>query len=169
MNITKEMYSRARIEYNNSTNIEFSDFEIGWIGWMGSFNGRFFDGGYSGRTLTRDYISEQIKNTESQIDNIKDVLFFNGSYDEIKYPDNSIIYCDPPYKGTKQYSTSRNFNHSKFWQWCRDMQRIGHDVFISEYEAPDDFTCVWSKQVTNAMNINKTYKPTEKLFKFNVI
>ena len=169
MNITKEMYSRARIEYNNSTNIEFSDFEIGWIGWMGSFNGRFFDGGYSGRTLTRDYISEQIKNTESQIDNIKDVLFFNGSYDEIEYPDNSIIYCDPPYKGTKQYSTSKDFNHSNFWQWCRNMQMIGHDVFISEYEAPDDFTCVWSKQVTNAMNINKTYKPTEKLFKFSVI
>ena len=136
---------------------------------MGSFNGRFFDGGYSGRTLTRDYISEQIKNTESQIDNIKDVLFFNGSYDEIEYPDNSIIYCDPPYKGSKQYSTSKDFNHSKFWQWCRNMQVIGHDVFISEYEAPDDFTCVWSKQVTNTMNINKTYKPTEKLFKFNVI
>ena len=169
VNITKEIYSRARNEYNNSTNIEFSDFEIGWIGWMGSFNGRFFDGGYSGKTPTRDYILEQIKNTESQIDSIRDVVFVCGSYDEIKYPDNSIIYCDPPYKGTKQYSTSRNFNHSIFWQWCRDMQRRGHDVFISEYEAPDDFTCVWSKQVTNAMNINKTYKPTEKLFKFNVI
>ena len=49
------------------------------------------------------------------------------------------------------------------------MQRRGHDVFISEYEAPDDFTCVWSKQITNAMSTKKTYKPTEKLFKFNVI
>ena len=169
VNITKEIYSRARNEYNNSTNIEFSDFEIGWIGWMGSFNGRFFDGGYSGKTPTREYIWEQIKNTESQIDSIRDVVFVCGSYDEIKYPDNSIIYCDPPYKGTKQYSTSRNFNHSIFWQWCRDMQRIGHDVFISEYEAPDDFTCVWSKQITNSMNIKNTYKTTEKLFKFNVI
>ena len=54
MEISKELYSKARTEYNNGTNIEFDDFMIGWIGWMASFNGRFFDGGYSGKTATRD-------------------------------------------------------------------------------------------------------------------
>ena len=39
--ISKELYSKARTEYNNGTNIEFDDFLIGWIGWMGSYNGRF--------------------------------------------------------------------------------------------------------------------------------
>lgn len=48
--ISRDLYSRARTEYNNGTNIEFDDFMIGWIGWMGSYNGRFFDGGYSGVT-----------------------------------------------------------------------------------------------------------------------
>ena len=57
MEISKELYSRARAEYNSGTNIEFDDFMIGWIGWMGSFNGRFFDGGYSGKTATRDHVS----------------------------------------------------------------------------------------------------------------
>jgi DNA adenine methylase len=42
---------------------------IGWIGWMGSANGRFFDGGYSGKSNTkigtvRDYIKEAISNIE---------------------------------------------------------------------------------------------------------
>mgnify|MGYP002135670904 CR=1 FL=1 len=33
--ITKELYSRARIEFNNKTNIEFDDFLIGWVGLVG--------------------------------------------------------------------------------------------------------------------------------------
>ena len=60
--ITKELYSDARTEFNNKTNIKFSDFEIGWIGWMASFNGRFFDGGYSGTVGKRDYINAMLSN-----------------------------------------------------------------------------------------------------------
>lgn len=89
--ISKEIYSEARTEYNNKTNIKFSDFMIGWIGWMGSFNGRFFDGGYSGTNNKRDYIDEQIRNTEKQIKNIKDVKFIHADYLDLKLPPNIII------------------------------------------------------------------------------
>lgn len=164
--INKDLYNRARSEYNNRTNTEFSNFEIGWIGFMGSFNGRFFDGGYSGVSGKRNYISEQIRNTESQIKNIIGIRFYSCPYDKLDIPCNSIIYCDPPYKGTKQYSNSKNFDYASFWQWCRNMASKGHEVFISEYDAPDDFECIWSRKITNAMNTTKTYSPTEKLFKF---
>lgn len=43
-----------------------------------------------------------------------------------------------------EYSTSKNFDHDKFWQWGRDMSIVGHTVFVSEYNAPADFECVWS-------------------------
>ena len=162
--IPKSIYDKARTEYNNGTNIEFTDFEIGWIGFMASFNGRSYDGGYNGNYTKRDYTSESIRNILPQIPLIKDVYFEHNSYDNFSYPDNSIIYCDIPYKDTKQYATSANFDHDKFWQWCRTMSDKGHDVFISEYNAPDDFECVWSKEVTNSMNTDKTYKPVEKLF-----
>lgn len=165
--ISRYLYSDARNEYNNKTNDSFDDFMIGWLGWMGSFNGRFFDGGYSGHEAgktKRDYISEQIRNTEKQIESIKGIEFRHGSYDELDIPENSIIYCDIPYKDTKQYSTSKDFDHDKFWDWCRDMSKNGHKVFISEYQAPDDFKCIWEKEVTNSMNTSKTYKPTERLF-----
>lgn len=165
--ISKELYSKARTEYNNKTNIEFSDFLIGWIGWMGSFNGRFFDGGYSGKTDKRDYIDEQIRNTEKQIEHIKGIEFHNVSYNELIIPSNSIVYCDPPYKDTKQYSTSKNFNYDVFWEWVRKTTLNGNKVFVSEYQAPDDFTCIWQKEVTNSMNTTKTYKPVEKLFVYN--
>lgn len=167
--ISKELYSKARTEYNNGTNIEFDDFMIGWIGWMGSYNGRFFDGGYSGHCAgktKRDYISEQIRNTEKQLDKIQGIDFRSCDYTELEIPIESIIYCDIPYKDTKQYATSKDFNHVLFWDWCRDMTKKGHQVFISEYQAPKDFICVWQKEVTNSMNTTKTYKPTEKLFQY---
>ena len=164
IDISKKLYSKARTEYNNGTNVEFDDFTIGWIGWMASYNGRFYDGGYSGKASGRNYINEQIRNTEKQLDKIAHIDFVSGDYDEIDYPVNSKIYCDIPYKGTKQYATSKDFNYPKFWQWCRDMVKQGHEVFISEYNAPDDFIAIWEKKVTNAMNTTKTYKPIEKLF-----
>lgn len=163
LEISKQLYSRARIEYNNGTNIEFDDFLIGWIGWMASFNGRFFDGGYSGKTATRDYVDEQIRNTLKQVELIKGADFVCADYTELEILESAIIYCDIPYKNTKQYATSKDFNHDIFWGWCRDMSKK-HTIFVSEYEAPNDFLCVWSKEVTNSMNTTKTYKPTEKLF-----
>lgn len=161
--ISKDYYSSVRSSYNNNDN-EYSDFIIGWIGFMGSFNGRFFDGGYSGKTKDRDYIQEQIRNTEKQIPFIQGIEFYSGDYRLINYPPNSIIYCDPPYQSTKQYSTSKNFNYEEFWQWCREMTINGHEVYISEYQAPEDFECIWSKIVTNSMNTTNTHKPIEKLF-----
>ena len=165
--IDKELYSLARTAYNNNDNSVFSDFLIGWIGWMGSYNGRFFDGGYSGHLVgKRDYIIEQIRNTESQISKIKDIQFVHSNYDKLEIPNNSIIYCDIPYKNTKQYSSSKNFNYDNFWNWARKKSQEGHQVFVSEYNAPDDFECIWEMEVTNSMNTTKTYKPIEKLFKY---
>ena len=51
-----------------------------------------------------------------------------------------------------------------FYNWCRAMKQNGHTVFVSEYNMPSDFKCVWQKEVTNAMNLTLTKKPIEKLF-----
>ena len=167
--IEKELYSKARDFFNKKDYSLFDKFTIGWIGWAGSYNGRFFDGGYSGHSVgKRDYITEQIKNIEAQINNIKGINFIASDYQSLKIPNNSIIYCDIPYKDTKQYLTSKDFNHSEFWEWCRNKTKEGNDVFISEYNAPEDFECVWKMEVTNSMNTTKTYKPTEKLFKYKI-
>lgn len=137
---------------------------IGWVGFMGSFNGRFFDGGYSGHDVKgRDYIKENINNIIKTIPKIQGVKFTCLDFRSIDVPENSIVYCDLPYKGTKQYSTSKNFDHDSFWMWVRKVSRKAK-VFVSEYSAPEDFECIWEKQITNAMSTKNTYKPTEKLF-----
>ena len=130
---------------------------------MASFNGRFFDGGYSGQTGKRNYIHEQISNTIKQLESLRDVLFFYDDYSNLTIPDDSIVYCDPPYKNTKQYSTSSHFNHDNFWQWCREKIK-DHKIFISEYNAPNDFIDIWSSEINNSMHTTNTKKVVEKLF-----
>lgn len=102
---------------------------------MASYNGRFFDGGYSGHNVkiknngkTRDYISENINNTLEQVPLLKNIEWHYGDYSELNIPEHSLIYCDIPYKDTKQYSTSKNFDYNRFYDWCRLMSRKGHRV-----------------------------------------
>ena len=91
------------------------------------------------------------------------VNIFLSSYNELDIPPNSIIYCDPPYEGATKYKD--DFNHIKFWDWCREKVKEGHSVFISEYNAPDDFLCVWQKEVTSSLTKDTgSKKATEKLF-----
>jgi len=174
--IPKDLYDKARTEYNNRTNIEFDDFMIGWIGWMGSANGRFFDGGYSGKSNTkigtvRDYIKEAISNIEKQIPKMQGVIFRNDDFLELDIPPNSIVYCDIPYFGTKQYATSKGFDYEDFWTWARSIGEQGHTVFVSEYNAPADFECVWQKEAKSSLSANGKIGgnklSVEKLFKFS--
>lgn len=176
--ITKELYDKARAEYNNGTNIEFDDFMIGWIGWigwMGSASGKFFDGGYSGKSNTkigtvRDYIKEAINNIEKQIPKLMGIQLHSKDYAELLIPTESIIYCDIPYQGTTQYSTSKDFNHLKFWDWCRKKSSEGHSVYVSEYNAPSDFECIWRKEAKSSLSANGIIGGNkvsiERLFKY---
>ena len=167
--IERDFYCDVRDSYNKGDN-RYTDGIKGWVGFMGSFNGRFYDGGYSGHNVigsngkSRDYITENINNTLKQIPKLKGVEWQSEDYFDIVIPDNSLIYCDIPYKNTKQYSTSKNFDYESFYQWCRDMKEKGHTIFVSEYNMPDDFICVWSKQITNAMHQTNTKKPVERLY-----
>ena len=154
---TKENYDKVR-----ENKCEYSDRVVGYFGFLFSFGAKFF-GGFVETKSTRDRVGESIRNGEKTGKSIKGITFTCGSYNKLTYPRDSIIYCDPPYAGTTKYKD--NFDHDKFWEWCRDKVKEGHQVFISEYNAPDDFVCVWQQDlnVTIARN-GKPKKATEKLF-----
>jgi len=180
--ISKDLYSLARDVFNSKETrfehiMNMTDDMIGWIGFMASANGRFFEGGYSGKSNTkigtvRDYIAESVRNIQKQIPQLKDVDFRCGDYKNLEIPDDSIIYCDIPYKGTKQYSTSKGFNYTEFWEWVRVKVNDKHNVFISEYNAPDDFKCVWEQTVKSSLSANGIIggnkNSTERLFVHNI-
>ena len=131
---------------------------------MASYRAIFFMS-YSGATLIskgkpKDYIAESIRSIIRQIPNLQGVEFRSGDYKDLQIPEESIIYCDPPYMGTAGYA--KGLNHDEFWQWCRERVYDGHKVYVSEYQAPDDFIKIWEKSIQNCVSLNK--KATEKLF-----
>lgn len=162
--ITEDEYSR--IKHDNSI---YKPELVGYVGFQMSFGGKWF-GGYRRDVKGTQGCIENMK-TQSrrsrdsairQGEKIKGVKFYNCSYLELMPPNNSIIYCDPPYENTTKYKD--DFDHELFWQWCRDKVKEGHQVFISEYNAPDDFVCVWQKEIQSGLNTNTTKKGIEKLF-----
>lgn len=136
---------------------------VGYVGFSMSYGGRWFEGWRRDSQGKRNYAAESFRGAVKQFPLIKDVSFVHTSYDKLKIPEISIIYCDPPYKGTKQYKDK--LDYEKFYGWCRAKRQEGHTIFISEYEMPEDFVCVWSKEVTNSLTKDTgAKKGIEKLF-----
>lgn len=76
-----------------------------------------------------------------------------------------LIYCDPPYANTSGYR-SGDFDSAAFWQRVRWLEGWGHTVIVSEYAAPDDFSCVWQQSVkANLRTRNGAESRTERLFR----
>jgi len=90
------------------------------------------------------------------------VLLSNLSYDEVPIENDSVIYCDPPYANTDTYCIS--FEHDKFHEWLRKCREKNQQVFISEYQMPDDFFEVYFKEKTCSFNDQKATHKLEKLF-----
>lgn len=165
--ISKSLYDDVRRSYR-AGNGKYTDAIIGWVGFMASVNGRFFDGGYSGVIVTkigttRDYIAESIANIQKQVDALQGVEFRCASFEKLDIPPRSIIYCDPPYKGKKGYHVEA-FDYERFWAWCRSMKEAGHQIFVSEETAPNDFTCLWEQKQSATVNPTLTKVRTERLF-----
>jgi len=70
----------------------------------------------------------------------REAKFFSTDYRLVKIPEKAVIYCDPPYQRTKEYSEG-GFNHLEFWDWVRETSQT-HNVYISEYQAPSDFESI---------------------------
>ena len=129
--------------------------------------GGLFGNGIARGGVGRNYSKEAVNNALKQSPLIQGVEFISGSYDEYSYFENCLIYCDPPYEGTTSYKTGV-FDHSKFWDWCRVMSEKNL-VFISEYNAPSDFDCIWEGGVkTNfaSQRTGATHNAVERLFRF---
>lgn len=160
--IERELYNDVRRCFRSGSD-KYDPGFMGWVGFTASYRGKFF-GGYAGTTVSKgklyDFVPMAARSIAKQIPKLQGVEFRTGDYKNLLIPDESIIYCDPPYMGTTEYSDG--INHDEFWQWCRERVYDGHKVYISEYQAPDDFITIWEKTIQNCINSNKT--ATEKLF-----
>jgi len=164
--ITKEEYNRVK---NNRA--KYPKEHVGYFATQLVFGGIWFGSFRRDNTGKRMYDIEAYNNVMKQVPNLKGIDFYCGDYKDFYIPNNSIIYCDPPYKGARPYIGGNKIQHSEFWEWCRNLAKCGHTVYVSEYNAPIDFTCVWEKIVKvsgNNITAKKPQDSIEKLFTYNI-
>ncbi len=110
--VSRALYSQVRTAYKRKDD-SLPEHIIGNVGFLASYNGRFFDGGYAqpGYEKTkngmryRDYYREAADNITKQMPSLRDVRFECRDYREYK-PSGAVIYCDPPYANEKQTQTA---------------------------------------------------------------
>ena len=170
---TFEHYADVR-ENRKIKGIKYSTEYTAGIGYFASYGGRYFDGGY-GRDSKggRNIYAERLQYAKEQA---KQPLFKNinsfevKDYTEWQNAKNCLFYLDPPYRNTKTYNGKNGFDYEKFYDFVRKLS-VHNFVFISEYNMPSDFFCIWSKErkVLQKSDRKTAEVATEKLFVLNSI
>lgn len=164
---TFEHYAEVREDRKLGTH-QYSPEYIALIGYMASYGGRYFDGGY-GRDSKggRSIYNERLNNFKEQAPNLNDIEFMCCDYQNFSDYKNCVFYFDPPYKNTKQYS-KQSIDYDSFYDFLRKLSE-NNIVLISEYNMPDDFKCIWQKERKVLQKSDRVTgeKAVEKLFVYN--
>ncbi len=141
-----------------------------FVGFGCSFAGRYFEGYARDKKSDRNFAAETKRSLFAKMRFLNNVLFIESDYREYSPPENSFIYCDPPYVNRKWFSSLDKFNSDQFWLWAESKSNQGHTVLVSEYSSPKIFTSVWEKQtktdIRNGSGVKE--KRVEKLFELKV-
>ena len=90
-------------------------------------------------------------------------------YRDVPILPDSVIYCDPPYAGTRSTHNGEygaGFDYDSFFCWAQAQEAL---MVISEYSMPDGFTPVWSRVKTvmtrrgNSFATEHLYVPDHQL------
>ena len=106
---------------------------------------------------------------KKQVENfigLKKTVFLHSSYDRVLLHKNDIVYCDPPYASTKKYES--DFDNDAFWEWARQTSKKVKKLYVSEYDAPSDFKCIWQMEKKDSLGTQKGKKQNTKVEKLFV-
>nr|DAV09796.1 MAG TPA: DNA adenine methylase [Caudoviricetes sp.] len=107
---------------------------------------------------------KRLQNME-RLEKIGGLESFSGDYQAVKIPENSVVYCDPPYGNCDETmyrrSYCKGFDFSRFFDWLR---KVDFPVFVSEYVMPEDFVAVWQKTKRCTYSSHKAKYTVERVF-----
>lgn len=112
-----------------------------FVGFGCSFAGKWF-GGYARNGRGDNYAAAAASSLRRKMLGLRGVQWSCGDYESVQIPTGSVVYCDPPYRGTTQYGATGEFDSDRFWSWARRASLAGNKVFVSEYSAPAGFEVV---------------------------
>ena len=95
-----------------------------------------------------------------------------GKFQDFKYEDGDVVYCDPPYACVSEEGggyrfmkrAKMTFDNSAFWAWVNAQP---FPIFVSEYSAPSGFNAIWSKDKIGLFKKTKDgkyHKHTESVY-----
>lgn len=138
---------------------------VGFVGTVCAFGAQWFGAYARGKRGDNDHVNYALQGKRQLLEDrhrLMGIEFHSGDYRDFPIPPGSIIYCDPPYAAVHQPYHER-FNSEAFWSWVREMAG-SHRIYVSEYEAPDDFRCIWQKRTSSSQSDSVWTLATERLF-----
>jgi DNA adenine methylase len=141
----------------------------GLIGFGQSFGGKWFGGYARGQTSDgrdRNYLDETIRNIKGIISKLPaNTEFLLRDYRDSAPDSNSVAYSDPPYSCTQGYSSVGEFDTGDFWRTMESWADEGAHVFVSEYQAPSNWTCLEQYSHRQSLSLSDDrFETTEKLW-----
>lgn len=134
--VSEEDYKNAKINQDTFPHI------AGFIGFACSFAGKWF-GGYARDKKgggNGNYALRGKNSILKKMENLKNANFICKDFSELDF-NNTLIYCDPPYRNTTQYNKKilGEFNYDLFLEWVKK-QSYKNIVLVSEYKhnVPND-------------------------------
>lgn len=123
--VDRELYNNVKRELKTDV---YPNWVKGNVGFLASYNGKFFDGGYAKPGIEktkygerkRDYYDEAKRNILKQTDLVKDIEFACANYASIE-PKNAVVYC---------FDKETEILTKDGWKYFKDID-INKDVFLS--------------------------------------
>jgi DNA adenine methylase len=132
-----------------------------FAGYGCSFAGSW-QGSYAQNSKKDNYAAQASNSLRKMTPLLAGVRFSCAHYDSIAIPgDDVLVYCDPPYAGTRRSGVKGAFDSVTFWYWVRDNKNM---VVVTEYHAPDDFVAVWKRPMTDRLKRKDGVLNVETLF-----
>lgn len=156
-----------RDTYNNMRHSSPSGVR-GYVGFGASFGGKWFGGyGVSPRDGEVWRASQRSVIRQGEVFRNNNVKFIHCMFGNFNPESGSVVYCDPPYQGTTNYSLG-NFDHDKFYKIISQWSLNGCHVYVSGYDIPTwvDHRIIWSGVKRNVLDKCENKRiAVEKLFK----
>lgn len=165
-NVSYDLYQKLRYTEHNSP-------LRGFVGFGGSFGGRWFEGyARGGKNANGEPRNHQAESARAVLKDAATMrarhrtLTFCADALQLQVIGDEVIYCDPPYAGTKNYSRTAPFDHEAFWKKAQEWAEAGAEVYVSSYEAPEGWVSVWSQPLRSSVRVGSEdrHVATERLF-----
>lgn len=161
---SREDFVKAKDIYREKSQEQMELWKIEAYQYLASFGARGFAGGYAPDKNGRHYYTERLNNLKKQAPFLQGVKFKACDYRDFMPPLQSLIYCDIPYFGTKEYgyADEAKFDYNTYWNWIREQSKNNY-VICSEENFPDDFIILKTTSKTRTLKTNNDKIGKEKL------